>query len=130
MVPLATSARLATSSSLVASKPRTENSSSAAARIASRRPALRALRPPRPASFPALRDGRAAAVLLRAGFLGGTVRVAAMILTDRSVIYNWKAAGAQARKSGFLKLPINQYDEWCWVAARMTDVNRPLSLSP
>src|SRR5450830_1186720 len=111
MVPLATSARLATSSSLVASKPRAENSSSAAARIASRRPALRALRPPRPASFSALRDGRAAAVLRRAGFLAGTVRVAAMILTDRSVIYTPNAAIGQARKAGSLRLPINQCDD-------------------
>src|SRR5450759_2730225 len=44
IVPLATPARLATSSSRAASKPRDENSSSAAARIASWRAALRSLR--------------------------------------------------------------------------------------
>src|SRR6185437_11652317 len=45
MVPLATPARLATSSSRVAAKPRPMNSSMAAAMIASRRSAARAARP-------------------------------------------------------------------------------------
>src|SRR6185312_12758881 len=44
MVPLATPARLATSSSRVAAKPRLENSSSAAARMASRLSVPRPLR--------------------------------------------------------------------------------------
>src|SRR6185312_5857402 len=110
MVPLATPARLATSSSRVAAYPRAMNSSIAAAVIAARRSAARAARP---TGAPAAPSRGAAAVVaatpdaprrlalvgLRLPCLDGrSDRVIAANMTDRSVMSRAAPNGRLSRR--------------------------------
>src|SRR5215469_10138946 len=88
IVPLATPARRATSSSRVAAKPRAENSSSAAARIASRRAAVFCAR-----LTPRRDNGRRPGPPGRCLFEGiarGFCSIIGNSLTDQSVIRSLK----------------------------------------
>src|SRR6516164_9129525 len=88
IVPLATPARRATSSSRVAAKPRAENSSRAAARIASRRAALFCAR-----LAPRRDNGRrpgAPGRCLFEGIARGFCSIIGNFLTDQSVIHRVK----------------------------------------
>src|SRR4029077_556641 len=103
--PLATPARLATSSSRAVANPLAENSSSAASRIASRRGAALALRalcrdaamtPARPALLPPVRPGPILSKRVTAAFACRFAVFAIVLnMTDQSVIVK-KAAPAFA----------------------------------
>ena len=85
MVPLATPARLATSSSRVAANPRAMNSSSAASTMASRRSAARSARLAGGFGAAAFAGGFGRGWLRRAAVLG-RVLLMLQIMTDWSVM--------------------------------------------